>query len=66
MQSKPIRAFARGLAALEALNRSGSATALELARRSGVPRQTVYRLLRTLEDAGYVGRSLDDERSTCC
>ena len=62
MQAKPIRAFARGLAVLEALNRGGSATALELARRSGVPRPTVYRLLRTLEEAGYVSRSLDDER----
>jgi IclR family mhp operon transcriptional activator len=62
MQAKPIRAFARGLAVLEALNRAGSATALELARRSGVPRATVYRLLRTLEETGYVGRSIGDER----
>ncbi len=62
MLAKPIRSFARGLAVLEALNRSGSATALDLARRSGVPRPTVYRLLRTLEDAGYVGRCVGDER----
>jgi IclR family mhp operon transcriptional activator len=62
MLAKPIRSFARGLAVLEALNRSGSATALELARASGVPRPTVYRLLRTLEDDGYVARHVGDER----
>lgn len=62
MQAKPIRAFARGLAVLEALNRLGCATALDLARQSGVPRATVYRLLRTLEDAGYIGRNVGDDR----
>jgi IclR family mhp operon transcriptional activator len=61
MQAKPIRSFARGLALLEALNRLGSATALVLAREAGVPRPTAYRLLRTLEDAGYVGRRAADD-----
>lgn len=62
MLPKPIRAFSRGLALLEALNRAGSATALELARDTGVPRATVYRLLRTLEDAGYIRRGVGNER----
>jgi len=62
MQSKPIRSFARGLALLETLNRHGSATALTLARDSGIPRATVYRLLQTLLDAGYVSRGLADDR----
>jgi IclR family transcriptional regulator, mhp operon transcriptional activator len=62
MQPKPIRSFARGLAVLEALNKYGSATALMLARESGVPRATVYRLLQTLLDAGYVDRGFADER----
>jgi len=62
MMAKPIRSFARGLAVLEALNQTGSATALELSQRSGVPRPTVYRLLRTLEEAGYIGRGIGDER----
>jgi IclR family mhp operon transcriptional activator len=62
MQRKPIRAFARGLAVLLALNRHGSATALTLARESGVPRATVYRLLQTLLDEGYVGRGTADDR----
>lgn len=62
MRPKPIRSFARGLAVLEALNRHGSATALLLARESKVPRATVYRLLQTLLDSGYVGRGLADDR----
>jgi IclR family mhp operon transcriptional activator len=61
MQAKPIRSFARGLALLEALNRLGSGTALVLAREANVPRPTAYRLLRTLEEAGYVGRRDADD-----
>ncbi len=62
MQPKPIRSFARGLAVLAALNRHGSATALTLARETGVPRATVYRLLQTMLDDGYVGRGTADDR----
>jgi IclR family mhp operon transcriptional activator len=47
---------------LATLNRLGTATALELARASGVPRATVYRLLQTLLDEGYVARSPSDDR----
>lgn len=57
MQPKPIRAVSRALAVLGALNRHGSATALQLARDSGVPRGTVYRVLQTLIEDGYVARS---------
>ena len=60
MQPKPIRSFARGLAVLSALNQHGSATAIALARESGVPRPTVYRLLQTLMDGGYVGRAASE------
>ena len=62
MNSKPIRSFARGLAVLAALNRHGTASALVLARETGVPRATVYRLLQTLLDDGYVGRGAADDR----
>jgi IclR helix-turn-helix domain len=62
MQPKPIRSFVRGLAVLAALNRHGSASALTLARETGVPRATVYRLLQTLLEEGYVGRGTADER----
>jgi IclR family mhp operon transcriptional activator len=59
---KPIRSFTRGLAVLSALNRHGSATALTVAHETGVPRATVYRLLQTLLDDGFVGRGTADDR----
>lgn len=62
MQPKPIRSFSRGLAILAALNRHGSASALTLARETGVPRATVYRLLQTLLEEDYVGRGSADDR----
>jgi IclR family mhp operon transcriptional activator len=62
MHPKPIRSFARGLEVLSALNRHGSATALTLTRETGVPRATVYRLLQTLLEGGYVGRGTADDR----
>ena len=62
MTPKPSRSFSRGLAVLAALNRHGSATPLALARETGVPRATVYRLLQTLLDEGYVGRGTTDDR----
>jgi IclR family mhp operon transcriptional activator len=62
LQPKPVRSFSRGLTVLEILNRHGSATALRLARESGIPRPTVYRLLQTLVDAGFVRRGLTDDR----
>ena len=62
MQPKPIRSFSRGLAVLSALNLHGSATALTLARETGVPRAAVYRLLQTMLDDGYVSRGPADDR----
>ena len=62
MSIRPVQSFARGLAVLSVLNRYGSATALQLARESGVPRPTVYRLLQTLMDEGYVRRGTADDR----
>lgn len=53
---KPVRGLARGLAVLEALNRSqgGFAGVTELARQCGMHRTTVKRLLETLVESGYV------------
>ena len=62
MHPKSIRSFARGLAVLSALNRHGSSTALNLSRETGVPRATVYRLLQTMLEDGYVGRGTADDR----
>src|SRR5688500_8616674 len=45
----------RGLAILIALG-AGEASAAELARRQGVHRSTVVRLLQTLEGSGFVAR----------
>ena len=64
MTAIPIRAFARGLDLLAALNRHGSATALTLARDTGIPRATVYRLLETLLAGGWIARSPSDDRFT--
>jgi IclR family mhp operon transcriptional activator len=43
------------------MNRMKGASALDLARRTGIPRPTVYRLLETLEEMGFVTRSPTDE-----
>ncbi|MGE4480534.1 helix-turn-helix domain-containing protein [Acidocella sp.] len=61
MSPKSIRAFSRGLAVLAALNRLGNASVLTLARETGMPRSSIYRLLQTLLDDGYVGRRTADE-----
>ncbi len=58
---KPIRAAARALSVLAALNRAPGATAPALARATGIPRPTVHRLLETLRQEGYAARSPADE-----
>jgi IclR family transcriptional regulator, mhp operon transcriptional activator len=49
-----VRALERGLALLEAMGEFGWLGPTELARRTGIDRATVYRLLSTLVHAGYV------------
>jgi IclR family transcriptional regulator, mhp operon transcriptional activator len=49
-----VRGLVRGLAVLRALNERNNATASQLARATGLPRPTVYRLIETLKAAGYV------------
>jgi IclR family mhp operon transcriptional activator len=51
-----IRSCVRGLELLKALNANNYATALELSRLTHLPRPTVYRLLSTLVEAGFVSR----------
>ena len=60
--SSPVRALTRGLEVLRALNLSNGSAAGELARVTGLPRPTVYRILDTLQAAGYVARDTADER----
>lgn len=57
-----VRSLRRGLDILAEINRSGSARAGDLARKLGLARPTVYRLLETLEETGYVARSASDDR----
>jgi len=60
--SDGVRAFKRGLDILQEVNRSGGIRAGEIAWRLDLPRPTVYRLLETLEELGYVARSASDNR----
>jgi len=64
MSSSPdnVRALSRGLNILRFLNRAGAARVAEIAFALELPRPTVYRLLNTLEDEGYVLYSGTDSR----
>lgn len=57
-----VRSIQRGLDVLLEVNRSGGIRASELAQRLALARPTVYRLLETLEELGYVARSSSDDR----
>ncbi|MFK4382251.1 DNA-binding transcriptional regulator [Bradyrhizobium sp. USDA 223] len=61
-QSEGVRAFKRGLDVLQEVNRSGGIRAGDVARALELPRPTVYRLLETLEELGYIARSASDDR----
>ena len=56
-----MQSLERGLQILRALNDHGPATVLELSRNTRVSRGSIYRILETLEQAGYI-RSRDDTR----
>lgn len=52
-----VRALLRGLDVLRLASTAGGARAAEIAALAGLPRPTVYRLIQTLESAGYVSVS---------
>jgi len=54
--SKPIRAIARGLEVIDALNAQHSTPMRVLSERTGMPRATLLRILKTLDSAGWVYR----------
>jgi IclR family mhp operon transcriptional activator len=60
--TRPIRALVRGLDALTVLNLRDGATVSEVAHEIRLPRTTVYRILETLCDAGFVYRDGADDR----
>src|SRR6202043_2414438 len=60
--TRPIRALMRGLDALTVLNLRDGATVSEVAQEIRLPRTTVYRILETLCNAGFVFRDPVDDR----
>lgn len=52
----PIRAITRGLSVLQAINRGGSITMMEIARSSQVPYPTACRIVQTLLHEGVIER----------
>jgi IclR family mhp operon transcriptional activator len=60
--TRPIRALMRGLDALTVLNLRDGATVSEVAHEIRLPRTTVYRILETLCDTGFVFRDPADDR----
>ncbi|MCA0042012.1 DNA-binding transcriptional regulator [Celeribacter litoreus] len=52
-----VRSLARGLSILRYVNKVGEARPGEIAKALDLPRPTVYRLLETLEELGYVAFS---------
>jgi IclR family mhp operon transcriptional activator len=60
--TRPIRALMRGLEALTVLNLRDGATVSEVVGEVRLPRTTVYRILETLCDAGFVYRDGTDDR----
>jgi IclR family mhp operon transcriptional activator len=57
-----VRSLQRGLTILRFISKSDGIKAGEIAKQIGVARPTVYRLLETLEEEGYVVRSASDNR----
>jgi IclR family mhp operon transcriptional activator len=57
-----IRSLSNGLEILIYLNRRDSASAGELSSQLSIPRATVYRILSTLCDKGFVYQHPDDQR----
>ena len=55
---KRIRALERGLAVIEHLARHGLSTLAELRRATGLSNATLFRLLETLQDRGWVRRNI--------
>ena len=60
--SDNVRALSRGLNILRFLNKAGAARVAEISLELKLPRPTVYRLLNTLEEEGYVVYSGSNSR----
>ena len=60
-RSSSIRSLARGLDVLQIINQTDGAKASDIAKLTGIPRPTVYRLLETLESRRIVARDYSSE-----
>lgn len=58
---KKVESIARGLSVLEAVSANPGATNAQISEVVGLHRTTVYRMLETLEELGYVRRRLADD-----
>ncbi|OYU91995.1 MAG: transcriptional regulator [Bradyrhizobiaceae bacterium PARB1] len=57
-----VRSLQRGLKILRLISRNAGIKAGEIAEQVGLARPTVYRLIETLEEEGYIVRSSSDNR----
>lgn len=57
-----VRALVRGLDILRHVNGMGATKVADIAKALDIPRPTVHRLLRTLEEAGYIFFTASDAR----
>lgn len=57
-----VQSIVRALGILDALRDAGPMTITDLARQSGMHKSTIHRLLRTLEQEGYIRREIGSER----
>jgi len=51
-----VRAISRGLAVLQAVNRGGAVSMMEICRQAAIPYPTACRIVQTLMDEGFVER----------
>jgi IclR family mhp operon transcriptional activator len=61
----PIRSVSRALVALQAINRCGSLSLMEIARATGVPYPTAHRLVQTLLYQGFIECEPSRKRYRC-
>lgn len=61
-KARPVHGLLKGLKIIEVLAAQGHASAAEVAHWTGMPRPTAYRLLDTLQLAGYVVRPLPHDK----
>ena len=58
----PIRAISRAISVLSAINRSGSATMMEISKSASIPYPTASRIVQTLLHEGLIERELSRKR----